>query len=136
MIADAPSRQGTEGPISVSVTVTSLCSLAIAPSGSGILTVAGVNAPSLAVTLAGSGMLRADGQAARLEVSVSSDGDAELWGLVARDARAVMSGSGRIALTATSSLSTSMSGSGLIQYAGNPARLATSVTGTGVIVPG
>ena len=135
VVADAPSLHTTKGPISVSVTVPTLRSLTIARTGSGIVAVTGVDAPSLTVTLAGSGVVRATGSVTRLNVSLGGSGDAELGHLVARSARAVVSGSGRIDVTATSSLDASVSGSGAIMYSGYPARLATSVTGSGVIIP-
>jgi hypothetical protein len=136
VIGNAPSPHGTKGPMSVSVDVPSLTSLAISPSGSGIVTVTGVNTPSFTVSLAGNGLLRASGTTTRLDVSLTGSGDAELQPLVARDVRAVVSGSVQIAVTATGSLNASVPGNGAIRYAGDPARVANSVTGTGAIIPG
>jgi Putative auto-transporter adhesin, head GIN domain len=136
VIGNAPSPHGTKGPMSVSVDVPSLTSLAIATSGSGIVRVTGVNTPSFTVTLAGSGVLQASGTTTRLDVSLSGSGAVELQPLVARDVRAVLTGSGQIAVTAKDSLNASLPGNGAIRYAGDPARVATSVTGTGAIVPG
>jgi len=135
VIANTPSRRGTKGPMSVTVGVPSLTSLTLGLTGSGIINVTGVSASSLTVKLSGSGIVRASGTAARLNVSLGGSGDAELDELVARDAQAVVSGSGRIHITATRSLNASVTGYGVIQYGGNPARLATSVTGSGVIIP-
>ena len=53
--------------------------------------------------------------------------------LVANDVRAVVSGSGSIFTTATTSLDASVSGSGAILYAGNPQDVTKSVTGSGAI---
>ncbi|HUO70484.1 MAG TPA: hypothetical protein VMU39_06890 [Solirubrobacteraceae bacterium] len=39
-------------------------------------------------------------------------------------------------VTATRGLSAKVPGSGVIRYGGNPAQLATSTTGSGVIIPG
>ena len=52
---------------------------------------------------------------------------------MADDARAVVSGSGRIVLTATKSLDATVSGSGAIMYGGNPEEVEQSVTGSGAI---
>jgi hypothetical protein len=136
VIANTASRRGTTGPISVSVSTPSLESLRIARTGSGIVTVTGVDSPTFAVRLAGSGVVRAAGSTNRLTVSVGGSGDAELANLIARDARAVVSGSGRIVLTATGNLDASVPGSGVIQYRGAPARVHTSITGSGVVLPG
>lgn len=136
VIANAPSQHGTKGPMRVTVGVPSLKSLSIARAGSGVITVTGINAPSFTVTLAGSGVVRASGTATRLIVSLSGSGDVELDQMVASDAQAVVSGSGRIVITATRGLSASVRGNGVIQYWGNPTQLATSVTGSGAIIPG
>jgi hypothetical protein len=96
-----------------------------------------VNVPSLeALTLAGSGILRASGSAKRLDVSLSGSGDAQLGQLVARDVHAVVSGSGRIVVTATHSLEGLVPGSGAIFYGGDPAHVTTSITGSGVVARG
>jgi putative autotransporter adhesin-like protein len=108
VIGDAHTRHATKGPVSVSVWVPSLNSGTIPRDGGGIITVTGIDTPSFTVTLDQ---------------------------LVARDALAVVSGSGRIVITATRSLNASVTGDGVIQYAGNPPKLAMSVTGNGVIIP-
>jgi len=122
--------------MSVSVGVPSLDSLTIAQNGGGVMTVTGVKAQSFSVTVAGSGLVQASGTATRLVVSLGGSGDVELDQLLARDVQAVVSGAGRIAVTATGSLRASVHGSGVIQYLGNPAPLVTNVTGDGVILPG
>jgi hypothetical protein len=48
---------------------------------------------------------------------------------------AVVSGSGRIVVTATRSLDASVSGSGAIFYGGDPTKVVTSITGSGAVVP-
>ena len=70
-------------------------------------------------------------------MTLSGSGLAELGGLVVRDAHAVVAGSGRIDVTATSTLRASVPGTGAIFYGGNPKRVfTTSVTGKGAITPG
>jgi Putative auto-transporter adhesin, head GIN domain len=118
------------------VAVPSLKSVTITRGGGGIITVNGINGPTFTVTVAGDGVLRASGTVARLDVSLGGAGDVELDQLVAHDALAILSGSGRIVITATRSLDASLTGDGVIQYQGNPARLDTSVTGSGAIIPG
>jgi len=118
----------------VDVTVQSLDDVTL--SGSGKIAVTDVAADDLTVTLSGSGALDASGTADRLEVSLSGSGDARLGSLVTRDARAVVSGSGRIALNVTDSLDASVPGSGAITYSGEPEHVTTSVTGAGVVTRG
>ena len=136
VIADGPGRGGTKGPTNVSVTVPALTSLAITPGGGGVVDVGPISTHSLAVTLAGSGVVRASGITARLTVLLSGSGDVELGQLTARDARATVSGSGRAVVMATGTLDALVTGDGVIQYAGSPAHLSTSVTGSGAIIPG
>lgn len=122
---------GTKTPMSVDVSVPSLDSITL--SGSGIISVEGVETEHLGVTLSGSGVLRASGTVSRLDVSLGGSGDAQLEGLIARDVRAVVSGSGRILVTAVRTLDASVPGTGAIVYGGDPKLLTTSVTGTGAI---
>jgi hypothetical protein len=122
----------TRGPMSVEVTVPSLTAVAL--TGSGNVVVSGVHAQTLNVTLPGSGVVRASGVADRLRVRVGGAGDVQLDQLVARDVSAVVSGSGRVLVTATRSLDASVPGSGAILYGGDPTRVVTSVTGSGAII--
>jgi hypothetical protein len=73
------------------------------------------------VKLPGSGVLRAGGRAGRRHVTLAGSGLADLSGLVARDARAIVTGSGRIDVTATNSLRASVPGTGAIFYGAAPA---------------
>jgi len=118
-------------PMHVAVTVPSLKALTL--SGSGMVSAQSVRARSLTVRLSGSGLLRASGTVDRLDVTLGGSGVAELRDLAARDARAVVVGSGRIDLTATSALDASIPGTGTIVYRGNPAQVTTSIAGTGAI---
>jgi hypothetical protein len=122
----------TRSPMSVAVTVPSLNALAL--SGSGILTVEGVQGGSLRIRLPGSGLLTASGAVDRLDAVVAGSGQLRLGQLVARDATAAVAGSGEIELQATHSLDALVSGSGAILYGGNPGKVTRNVTGSGAIV--
>ncbi len=132
VIGNIPGSYTTRSPMSVTISVPSLEALTL--TGSGVVTVTEIEASSLTVRLPGSGVLRAGGTATELDVSVGGSGDAQLEHLIAGDVRAVLSGSGRIVLTATKSLHASVSGSGAIMYGGNPQEVTTSITGSGAIV--
>jgi hypothetical protein len=124
----------TRAPMNVDVSVPSLTVLNL--SGDGQISVTGVKAPRLTVTVPGSGRLYAAGAATRLDVTLSGDGQAQLDQLIARDVHAVVAGSGLIQVTATTSLDAAVPGTGAIIYSGNPPRVTTSVTGTGAVTQG
>jgi Putative auto-transporter adhesin, head GIN domain len=123
-------------PMSVAVRVPSLAVFTL--SGSGVVSLTGINARAFTVSIpgTGSGVVRASGTVDRLDITVGGSGAAQLTQLVARDVRAVVSGSGAIMLTATGSLNAAVTGDGAILYSGNPAHVTTTVTGTGAITPG
>jgi carbon monoxide dehydrogenase subunit G len=123
----------TRSPMSVDVSVPSLAAVRL--SGSGEISVSGIDEQRLVVTLSGSGALYASGTATQLDVTLSGSGMAQLDTLVARDVRAVVAGSGLIRVTATALLDAAVPGSGAIIYRGSP-RLTSSVTGTGAVTPG
>jgi Putative auto-transporter adhesin, head GIN domain len=66
---------------------------------------------------------------------LSGSGVAALGGLLAREARAVVQGSGRIDLTASRALDASIPGTGAIVYGGNPPHVTTSISGVGAVTP-
>jgi len=105
-------------------------------SGSGDISVTGIEARQLTVMLSGSGVLSANGTTSRLDVTVGGSGLAQLSDLVARDVRAVVTGSGLIRVTATASLNAAVPGTGAIIYGGNPPHVISSVTGTGAVTRG
>jgi hypothetical protein len=124
----------THAPMSVDVSVPSLTALNL--SGNGQIYVTGISAPQLSVTVSGNGRLSAAGTATQLDVTVSGNGQAQLSQLIARDARAVMTGAGLIQVTTTNSLDATVSGTGAIIYSGNPPQVTTNITGIGSITPG
>jgi hypothetical protein len=123
----------TRSPMSVEVSVPSLTAVTL--SGSGQISVTGIDAPRLTLSLPGSGALYASGTVTNLDVTIGGSGLAQLDSLAARDVRAVVTGSGLIRVTATASLNAAVSGSGAIIYSGNP-RVTSSVTGSGAVTAG
>jgi Putative auto-transporter adhesin, head GIN domain len=124
----------TRSAMYVQVSAPSLTALDL--TGSGTITVAGMTAAGLTVTLSGSGDIQATGSVIRLNVSIHGSGDAQLSGLVARNVDAVVSGSGAIFVTATQSLDAKVPGSGVVVYRGNPPQVSSSITGSGAVTPG
>jgi hypothetical protein len=123
----------TRSPMRVEVSVPSLAAVTL--SGSGQISITGIDAPRLTVSLPGSGALYASGTVTKLDVTLGGSGLAQLDNLVARDGHAVVAGSGLIRVTATASLSAAVSGSGAIIYSGNP-QVTSSVTGSGAVTRG
>lgn len=123
----------TKSPMSVEISVPSLAAVTL--SGSGEISVTGIDAPRLTVMLPGSGALYAAGTVTKLDVTLGGSGLAQLDNLAARDVHAAIGGSGLIRVTATASLNAAVTGSGAIIYSGNP-RLTSSVTGSGAVTRG
>ena len=134
LIIDTTGSFTTRTPMSLKVSAPSLAAVTL--SGSGEVSVSRIKAPRLIVTLPGSGTLYASGTAARLDVTLGGSGLAQLSNLVARDAHAVVTGSGLIRLMVTASLDATVSGTGAIIYDGNPPHVTPNVTGTGAVIPG
>jgi Putative auto-transporter adhesin, head GIN domain len=118
--------------MNVDVSVPSLTALTL--SGDGQLSVTGISAPQLTVSIPGSGLLSASGTTTPLDVTLDGDGQAQLSQLTAGDVHAVLAGSGLIQVNATASLDAAVPGSGMIMYSGNPPHVTTSVTGTGTVL--
>jgi Putative auto-transporter adhesin, head GIN domain len=134
VIGNEPGSFSTKSPMVVEIAVPSLDALTL--SGSGNISVEGVAAKSLDVSLPGSGMLSGAGSADRLDVTVGGSGTVQFTELAAKHVRAGVSGSGSIFVTATESLAASVSGSGAIIYAGSPGEVTRDITGSGAITAG
>jgi hypothetical protein len=133
VIGTTPGTLNARSPTFVQVNVPSL--KAITLHGSGNITVSGINSPSIVAAIPGSGTITAGGTTTQLNVTISGTGTAFLDRLNARDVTASTSGSGSIMLTATRSLTATVTGTGTILYSGNPRHLTTSDSGTGTVRP-
>ena len=133
LVIATPGSFSTRTPMRVTVTTPSFDTVAL--TGSGILSAQNVPAKTLTVTLTGSGVLRASGTADRVVATLGGSGVEALGGVVARDAHAVVTGSGRIDVTVKGTLDASILGTGAIVYGGNPKHVTTGVTGNGAITP-
>ena len=95
-----------------------------------------VRAKTLKVTLTGSGVLRASGTAHRVVATLGGSGVEALGGVVARDAHAVVTGSGASTSPSPGRWTPRSWGPARSSMAGNPKHVTTSVTGKGAITPG
>jgi hypothetical protein len=102
-------------------------------SGAGRLRVDGISSDAFTATLSGAGTLSASGRTDRAVATLSGAGTLELAALVAKDVIVTLSGTGRAAVSASTSLDATVSGTGSVVYAGHPARVTTHVSGTGSV---
>jgi hypothetical protein len=134
VIGTTPGNLSAKTPMFVAVSLPSLDRLRLQADGN--IAVTGINSRKLTVALAGSGNIDATGTTTRLDVTISGEGTALLRQLIAREAKASLSGDGSIMLTATHSLTATISGSGTVLYGGNPPHVTQTVTGSGTISAG
>lgn len=101
--------------------------------GSGDLTIAGFDQPSLALDVSGSADITATGRIQTLDLSIKGSGDADLSGLATTDAKVDISGSGSANIAATGKVDVEINGSGDVTLSGRPAKLNSSVSGSGQV---
>ena len=134
LIDTTPGNLNAKSPMFVEVIVPSLDALTL--EGAGNISASGIDNQQLTVAMPGSGTIDATGTTTKLTITMDGEGTALLRRLLARDARASLDGTGTIMLTATRSLTATISGSGAILYGGNPPQVSPSVTGSGTISAG
>ena len=134
VIGTTPGNLAAKTPMFVAVSVHSLDRVRL--EGDGNISVTGIDSEGFTVVLRGNGNIDAAGTATNLDVALTGHGNALLRRLIARDARAALSGEGSIMLTATQSLTARLPGTGTILYGGNPSHVRQRVTGSGVISAG
>ena len=110
----------------------SATSLDVSLAGSGDVTV-DVDATSVEGSIAGSGDLTLRGKTKNLEASVAGSGDFHGFGLQADNTEVSVAGSGDAEVVSNSMLKARVSGSGDIEYKGNPSKEDTKVSGSGSI---
>jgi hypothetical protein len=131
VIGTTPGDFTSKSTTRVDLTVPSLRYLTL--DGSGVIVVSGIDTASLTVTMSGTGVIRAGGRATRLDVTLSGFGNIQLQRVIAENVYAVVSGAGRIAVTALRSLDASVPGAGTIVYGGSPPDVTKNVSGQGTI---
>lgn len=95
-----------------------------------------VECEEVTASMAGSGDMNLKGETGSFNVKISGSGDIEAYGLNAREVDANISGSADIKVTVNELLRARVSGSGNIQYRGNPAKIDSKATGSGDISRG
>lgn len=107
--------------------------LAISLAGSGDVRVSAELTGTTSTRVAGSGDVRLSGRCATHTVRIAGSGDVRADEMRAAKATVTLSGSGDVSVAADETLDASISGSGDVRYAGNPATLIKRVTGSGSI---
>ena len=92
-----------------------------------------MRATNVDVTLTGSGDINLSGSTAEITTVLSGSGDIDTSKLKAQTADATVSGSGDTTVYCTEMILARVSGSGDIQYKGDPKKKDTKVNGSGSI---
>jgi hypothetical protein len=95
-----------------------------------------VECDEISASMSGSGNMNLKGDTGRFHVQISGSGDVEAFELNAREVDANISGSADIRVTANEILRARVSGSGDIQYRGNPTKIDSKSSGSGSISKG
>ncbi len=99
--------------------------------GSGDLSIAGYDQPSLAIEVSGSAEVRASGRTEALDLDISGSGEASLEDLATGTASVDISGSGDARIAPTGETSIRISGSGDVALTDRPSKLTTDISGSG-----
>lgn len=130
VIAMQPGSYSFERDLVVELSTPRLESFAV--QGSADAELSGFAGGPLALSISGSGDVRAQGRVDELRVSISGSGDMRLDGLEARTGAVSIAGSGDVRVNAVESLEVSITGSGDVRYGGRPA-VRQQITGSGSV---
>ncbi len=123
----------TANPVRVNVTMKTLSKTVL--SGSGNIDVSGLKGDAITIGLPGSGNITVKGSANSVYVTLGGSGMIVCKDLTAHSATVKLSGSGNVSVYASDNLDATISGSGNIQYSGNPATINKTISGSGNINP-
>lgn len=107
--------------------------LDLSVSGSGAIQIADLIANEVKADISGSGEIGLVGEADAQDVNVSGSGIYQAGEVCSAEVNVSVSGSGNATVCATESLDASVSGSGTIDYYGNPLSTNTSESGSGSV---
>ena len=101
--------------------------------GASRLNLSGLRDP-ISIVASGAGTVKASGNVDSVDLVLNGGGDFELSQLRTKDAKVVLTGSGKAALYATRKLSATVLGPGSVRYLGDP-RVVQNVLGPGSVAP-
>ncbi len=107
--------------------------LKISIGGSGDINMDKTTAPELTAELTGSGGLNIRGTGEKAHLEIMGSGDIKATDFTTKATEATTTGSGNISCHASEKLDAHVTGSGDIQYTGNPPSVQSSATGSGEI---
>ncbi len=113
--------------------VTTDGTLVIHLDGSGDIELAGLDAERIEVTISGSGNVDLSGTATELAIELDGSGDVDAEDLAVQEATVEIGGSGDVSLSVRDNLYARISGSGRIEYSGDPV-VDSEVSGSGDVV--
>ena len=100
--------------------------------GSGDIRIDGLTADSLTAVISGSGSINVPGKVVRQEVRISGSGDYDATNLQSQSGNVRVSGSGDCTLWIENDLAAAISGSGRVDYYGNP-KVTQHISGSGKV---
>ncbi|RXK57826.1 DUF2807 domain-containing protein [Lacibacter luteus] len=122
------------GKIVAETNLTSDSKIKFSIAGSGDILMKEVNAPQVAVNIAGSGKAEAAGATRDIDIDVAGSGDVIMKNLKAENAKVEIAGSGNVWLYASLKLDVRVAGGGDIHYYGNPTDIKSKLAGSGNLI--
>jgi hypothetical protein len=101
--------------------------------GSGDFSSDSLYCEKMKVEIGGSGKVNLSGAANEAVVKVAGSGDVNAYGFVITEAKCEVAGSGNININVIGKLDANIAGSGDVRYKGSPAKVNSSVAGSGTI---
>lgn len=102
-------------------------------SGSGDLDIAGYDQPTLAVSIAGSGDVSANGKTTALDVKTNGSGSAYLDRVTTKDATVAIQGSGGVDISPSANVKIDITGSGDVSLQSEATNVVSSISGSGSV---
>jgi hypothetical protein len=126
---------GISSRLGIHVTIVMPSLQAVIIPGLGRVTITDLVADQVDFKVEGSGSLAAQGTVQTIHASLDGSGKISCGDLQSQVADVSVTGSGNITVNVTDSLKVKVDGSGSVNYRGNPAQVAPSVSGKGKIAP-
>jgi hypothetical protein len=115
------------------LTITTKNLQGISVSGANKISAKDIKTKQLQVDISGSGECNLAGRADNLQINVSGSGNINAKDLIAEDVAVGISGDGKVVIHANQSINARISGSGKVQYYGNPSQVTQRISGSGEI---
>jgi hypothetical protein len=130
---DLPCTPRGPGRRGVDITLPGRAFRTVMIAGSGDLIMEAVNQPSLELSFAGRGSVRAQGTVDQVKLSIAGAGDAKLADLTMKRLDLHIAGSGDVEAGPQDEINVNIAGSGDVRLLSDPAQVHTSIAGSGRI---